>query len=166
MRNNEKNLVIIGIVAVLIIAIALIFLTGNKSTGNAIKKDLEGCGEGTIYYNNDHGLCWQRSVMPRTAENWDYANSYCENLTLAGKDDWRLPSLDELRKIVYKNGTDIKINTDYFKDTPDSNFWTTTQNDAIENSHWYMNFRKGVEGYTMDYKPTLNVRCVRTNSIF
>jgi uncharacterized protein (TIGR02145 family) len=32
--------------------------------------------------------------------NWEEAADYCENLSVCGHDDWRLPNIDELRKLV------------------------------------------------------------------
>jgi len=33
-------------------------------------------------------------------QSWDEAKSRCEDLVLAGKDDWRLPDIDELRGLI------------------------------------------------------------------
>ncbi|MBQ4438025.1 DUF1566 domain-containing protein [bacterium] len=32
--------------------------------------------------------------------NWEEASAYCENLSVCGYTDWRLPNIDELRKLV------------------------------------------------------------------
>ena len=32
--------------------------------------------------------------------NWEESANYCENLSVCGHDDWRLPNIDELRKLV------------------------------------------------------------------
>lgn len=41
------------------------------------------------------GLMWQQTP-PSNGYSWEDAQSYCENLELAGYDDWRLPTLKEL----------------------------------------------------------------------
>ena len=54
-------------------------------------------GNGTIKDNNT-GLVWQKSD-DGVKRNWQDANDYCNNLTLAGY-TWRIPSLLELHSIV------------------------------------------------------------------
>jgi len=45
------------------------------------------------------GLWYQN--QPFTKEyKWEDAKDYCDNLTLGGKSDWRLPTIDELRSVV------------------------------------------------------------------
>jgi len=52
------------------------------------------------------GLMWQQSDSGEGMD-WPSALSYCENLDLAGYDDWRLPNAKELQYIVdYNNSPD------------------------------------------------------------
>jgi len=45
------------------------------------------------------GLIWQVEwAMPYL--DWQGAIDYCEDLTLGGSSDWRLPSIDELRSLI------------------------------------------------------------------
>ena len=63
------------------------------------QNDFTDNGDGTI---NDlsSGLIWQQADS-LYALNWGGALSYCENLTLGGVDDWRLPDIKELFSIVF-----------------------------------------------------------------
>jgi len=67
-----------------------------------------GCpSEGRFLDNGDGtvtdictGLIWEKETAPGTYFDWCLALSYCEGLTLAGHDDWRLPNVRELQSIV------------------------------------------------------------------
>jgi hypothetical protein len=103
-----------------------------QQTGNA--PSYTDNGDGTIT-DNVTGLMWQPS--PDTDENgaidaadkFTYvgALAYCQNLTLAGHDDWRLPSIKQLYSLIDFSGVDPSgypgndtsglfpfIDTDYF----------------------------------------------------
>lgn len=45
------------------------------------------------------GLVWQTADSGTTLD-WEGALDYCENLSLAGREDWRLPNAKELQSIV------------------------------------------------------------------
>lgn len=55
-------------------------------------------GDGTIT-DNATGLMWQQADDGNTRD-WENSLSYCENLTLAGHSDWRLPNAKELQSII------------------------------------------------------------------
>jgi hypothetical protein len=66
-------------------------------------------GEDGTVLDTCTGLVWQKETAdinddgnmdPQDAPEWREAVAYCENLTLAGHDDWRLPSLNELQSLV------------------------------------------------------------------
>ena len=45
------------------------------------------------------GLIWQQHPGTPTAITWEEALAYCDNLVLAGHEDWRLPNINELQSI-------------------------------------------------------------------
>ncbi len=67
-----------------------------------------GCSPPPNTCDQSTGLCWQNPQK----DAHDYTDTgvvpaqavqYCDNLTLGGHDDWRLPTIDELRTIVDGN---------------------------------------------------------------
>ena len=65
-------------------------------------------GDGTVT-DTFTGLTWQQvaadmndnqQIDPPDLVSWCEALTYCENLVLAGDDDWRLPNIRELQSIV------------------------------------------------------------------
>jgi hypothetical protein len=52
--------------------------------------------DGTIL---DTNLLWQQSSSDK-ALTWQEANEYCKSLTLTGHNDWRLPTIEELKVLI------------------------------------------------------------------
>ena len=75
---------------------------------------------------------------------WERANAYCENLSLAGHDDWRLPTMDELKglygaKVATCHGEgegSIKLTSNYL--------WSSDLKST--SSAWYFSISVGEGG--------------------
>lgn len=105
--------------------------------------------DGNIVTDNATGLMWQQADDGKTYE-WTDALDYCENLTLGGYDDWRLPDNKELQSIVEYSKTEVPaIDTDFFDSTFNESYgggdfdgdygwyWTsTTLKDFPENASY------------------------------
>ena len=64
---------------------------------SALHAELVDNGDGTVT-DTVTGLMWQQGEAG--AMNWQNALIYCEDLALAGYDDWRLPNRNELHTLV------------------------------------------------------------------
>jgi hypothetical protein len=82
-------------------------------------------GDGTVT-NADTDLMWQKDSAPGYNYTWQQALAYCENLTLAGYNDWRLPNINELQSLVDYESDYPSINTTFFPDTKSSYYWSST----------------------------------------
>ncbi|TET38439.1 MAG: DUF1566 domain-containing protein [Planctomycetota bacterium] len=112
---------------------------GNPEYGKNRFKDN---GDGTIT-DRATGLVWQKADSGK-AMNWKDALAYAGKLKLAGRDDWRLPSVKELQSIVdYSKAPDATdagkrapaINPVFKLTKKESWFWSGTTH--IENQFAY-----------------------------
>jgi hypothetical protein len=92
----------------------------------------------------DHfsALMWQQ-VDSGKSRNWQGAISYCENMELAGHDDWRLPNIKELQSIVDYRRNDPAIDANFFKQQDKQGwFWSSTTHGDNPNMAGYICFGK------------------------
>lgn len=119
------------------------------------KKTING---NTVVIDNNTGLMWQQADdgVKRT---WEEAKEYCESLTFAGYDDWRLPSYMELESIVDYGRYDPSIDTSVFE-CRSSGYWSSNTGTDVPDGAWVIYFKYG---YSYWYHRSLYdyVRCVR-----
>jgi len=115
---------------------------------------------GTGVSDSNTGFVWERSTDP-TARTWDQANTYCNDLTLGGKDDWRFPTKDELLSLVDKTQSNPALPLGHaFINVYSYFYWSSTTNDIFPANALPVHFG---DGYVYSYSKTYNmyVRCVR-----
>ncbi|MGK3993711.1 DUF1566 domain-containing protein [Sorangium sp. So ce1024] len=107
------------------------------------------------------GLVWQRQHALGTFD-WRSALAHCEDLTLAGKSDWRLPSAKELLSIVDDRRIGPAIDTEIFLGSPSSSFWSSTPALGSADRAIVVNFNNGAsqDNSVRDRRLT---RCVRSD---
>jgi hypothetical protein len=111
------------------------------------------------------GLTWQR-ILPETYVGctgtctWDKAKAYCDALTLAGADNWRLPSMIELVSILDDNAVMPSIDVATFPNTPSDNFWSASPNTGDSSQAWGVGFA-AFQILARAKTDSLRVRCVR-----
>lgn len=87
------------------------------------------------------GLMWEQQAA--SDKNWEGALSYCEGLSLAGYDDWRLPSMNELKSIVDYKKTNPSIDKMAFSDAVGNTYWSATSHWVYTDSAWLVSFDYG-----------------------
>ncbi|MBN1654052.1 MAG: DUF1566 domain-containing protein [Deltaproteobacteria bacterium] len=128
------------------------------------------------------GLQWRRCVSglrgsdcasgSAEVEVWQSAVDDCTDLYMAGKDDWRLPSIYELTSIIDFSKTNPSIDSGIFPNTPALAAWSSTNvlrpAEIAWVAAWGVHFGNGLIGYdqkTSDLNPlgrkAWHTRCVR-----
>ena len=112
-----------------------------------------------VVLDNNTGLIWQQTI-PTDKYKWDNAVSYCNGLSYAGYNDWRLPTPQEFLTIVDNSRDNPAIDTTYFPNTPSGYFWSSSTYVSDTNYAWNVNFHVG--NVLFNGKSNTNyVRCVR-----
>lgn len=128
-------------------------------------------GDGTVT-DTITGLIWEQknddggSGDKDTIYTWKDALAYCENLLLAGHDDWRLPNPKELERLVDLGRSNPAIDTTYFPHTNNGFYWTGTSCSGCHKMKAFtMDFTDGELYYGNKYRNGVYdenfVRCVR-----
>jgi hypothetical protein len=116
------------------------------------------------------GLMWTRCAIEQSPSNnctnsptmMSYAEALqvAKTVSLAGKNDWRLPSLHELETIVDRNCYAPAINLTAFPNTSGISFWTSLPSTVLGNA-WVVDFMYGFVQHE-NMKNNHAVRLVRT----
>ena len=108
--------------------------------------------------DNFTGLEWQRKAAePRSQAS---AQKYCRDLVLNGKDDWKLPTVEELSTLPDRHRRNPAIDVDAFPNTPTESFWTSSAVVGEPNGAWDVDFYYGYVNYS-DVNNNNRVRCLR-----
>ena len=122
-----------------------------------------------IVRDNKTGLFWQDDYSDNNKQitqlDWIGAINYCEELTLGGYTNWRLPNFNELFFIADRTKYNPTIDKINFTQTSSNNYWTSTTIDRKKNYAWSVNFYYGYggNGDSWQLKSQSNyIRCVRS----
>ena len=118
-------------------------------------------GDGTVS-DTQTKLMWQQ-VTDGNTYTWAAAGTYCDQLTLAGKDDWRLPTVAEGESLVDYTVAAPQTSMVAFPAALTAWYWTSVQH-VGNGDGWDTRFNKG-ESFSHD-SATLKetVRCVRATA--
>lgn len=80
---------------------------------------------------------------PVTNLTWKDALLYCDGLSLAGRSDWRLPALNELKLLLDRSVRNPAIDATTFPNTSINFYWTSTTAHFNSASAWRLDFSVG-----------------------
>jgi hypothetical protein len=114
-------------------------------------------GNGTVT-DTVTGLVWQQWGFTRGT--WQDALAYCESLTLAGQDDWRLPNIRELESLVdftrYYLAIDPVLPCGWLP-----SYWSSSTWEEYPATAWNVDFFAGLVNPYPKNSPSVYIRCVR-----
>ncbi len=122
---------------------------GSYATGCPSERRFVDNGNGTVT-DTCTGLMWQQNTADVNEDGqstfddsiqWCNAMIYCENLSFAGHDDWRLPNIRELQSIVDYGRVNPSIDPVF--DALSSTYWSSTSNVSHLDLGWYVVFGRG-----------------------
>ena len=129
-----------------------------------------------IVRDSDTGYFWQDDTSVHkqwvTDENFklakyddssgDTAHTYCQTLALGGFDDWRLPTVEELRSLKHTGDANLSkaLQEGEFENLKPKSYWSSTPYPGFQKAAWYVNY---LNGYEFGYAKNINllVKCVR-----
>jgi len=106
------------------------------------------------------GLMWQDNSDAKTIKlAWQDAVEYCQDLTIEGYSDWRLPSIKELQTLVDISKYNPAIISG-LDNTASSYYWSSSVNVSDSSYAWRVSFDNGSTSYN-NKTNKYYVRCVR-----
>lgn len=123
-----------------------------------IKMDKINKFKNVIFFDGD--IMWQDDINTKTQKLTALESKiYCRNLRHATKKDWRLPTYDELLRLVdyFRSEPAVIDEVDY---TAPNRYWTITPAAKDISANWYIDFRFGETGVALR-EIRYHVRCVR-----
>lgn len=116
---------------------------------------------GSVVVDSELGLMWQDNNATKSIKkNWNEAKKYCQDLSLEGYDDWRLPGYDTLMSIVDYDRYQPAIVPTFKNINILDYYWSSRRYVKKKKAAWYIHFYNGRSYYNLKSNENF-VRCVR-----
>ena len=134
--------------------------------------DLTDNGDGTVT-DNLTDLTWEQKTEENEPDTYTYdgALTYCEDLTLGGNSDWRVPTRKEYSTILNYGNVSPSLDTSYFPyytSTPPANaayYWTSLEYHDDPSQVWVLRLAFGLIDKRPKTPDIYRVRCVRGDTL-
>jgi len=103
-------------------------------------------GDGTMT-DNLTGLMWTKNAnLSNSTMTWDEALDYCNNLTLGGYSDWRLPNINELESLFNADEYNVVqwFNAQGFINVQYIYYWSSTTYAYLPGMAWLVEIAAGI----------------------
>jgi len=116
---------------------------------------------GETVIDETSGLQWENTRDVENAySHWSDSFTYCQSLQLEGYNDWRVPTLSELRGIVDSSKTGPALNS-IFTHVSDSSYWASDEFASDTTKAWYIFHSYDGHDGSAPKDHEYAVRCVR-----
>jgi hypothetical protein len=112
--------------------------------------------------SDGYGLEWDDSQDAKL--DFSRAETYCENLVLDSKSDWRLPNRKELWYLAERSGNLPAINST-FQNSSNSIYWSSDEVSWEKGKIWVTDFSNGLDLRRLK-SDVFHTRCVRGESFY
>lgn len=96
-------------------------------------------------YDNLTGLIWAGNASLDGSKSWEDALMYCEELTLGGRSDWRLPNRNELVSLIDNGQFNVALPPNHpFAEVQTYYYWSATTSAHNTPGAWCVNMGNGI----------------------
>lgn len=160
-KKNAKRILLFSLILALVVGAGVLYLQVRAHKIEKQKRDLAHKMEKQKRETVSIGkLMWQDDTSAETTrKKWQGAIAHCQNLSLAGHSDWRLPNIDELLSITDDTKYDPAIRSEFINVASDF-YWSSSPYVSRPSLAWYVDFKEGGDVWGKESFAYL-VRCVR-----
>ena len=127
----------------------VITCTGTGQDGDELKgvawPDTRFTAAADTVTDNLTGLMWAKNANADGSKTWANALVYCNDLSLGGHDDWRLPNVKELFSLTDQNQSYPGLPSGHpFTNVQSASYWSSTTIVTTTSYAWYIAMEAGV----------------------